>query len=357
MITNFEIQVQGISTDRDRLQQLNSPTEMLVEKSLNSVSAAWLVYPASFEDSLFSTDEDFLFPAAMRLMTQLQEPESNDISESIFFQGLLCSYSIQASGCLVLEYRDPLIVATEVDRSEAWQKTSLKEVVSQALRNASAERGGRSLKVSFQDEAEFPIESLTNIGQTDFEFVRDLAEKFGFRFFFHHAEKGSDEVTFFKPNFSRLPDSELAYEDIQSTASIKISTLKAPNTVFVQRGTGVEEVGIETYQNQFSKCFEKKVALRERLGIELNSHLYCPGISQREAQEMAQGEFLGRILEGDRLHFQSERVFPIGSLIKVNPSDDSIVTGRRFHGVYLIDRVRSRLDGFRWLHEYEGVRP
>jgi hypothetical protein len=357
MITQFEIQLQEFSTEQEKLEQLNSPLQIVVDRSLNNLSYTHLIYPSQFEDLLFSSKDDFIYPGAMRLMARHKDKKEDAGETKSFFQGVLSSYNIWAGGQIGLTYVDPMIVANEVDRSENWQNATLESVISNCLKNASIERGGKALKANFKQGGNLPIASITNMGKTDLEFIQELADRYGLRFYFNHAEAKAEEVVFFIPDLSKSADTDISYESIQATASLQSSVLAVPSSVVVQRGDGAEEVQLKSFEKSFSPSFEKKVQLRERQGIDLNRHLFCPGISSREGKAIAEAEFYRRALQGDRLEFSSQEFYELGSLLKVQRSQTSVVRGQRFEGVYLIEKVRSVQEGLGWVHHYRGVRP
>lgn len=357
MITRYEVQIQALSTDEDKTDHLNSPTRVSVERSLNGLSYAQLVYPSRMEELLFSDGEDFLYPSAMRLMVRMKAKDREETEDKVFYQGVLSSYDVTPAGELKLTYVDPLVVATEVDRSENWQSSTLGEILSQSLKNASSERGGKSLQMKFEEGGQLPIASATNMGQTDLSFIQTLSRRYGFRFFFNHESTSAEEVIFFTPKLSKLPDVEIPYEEIQATASLRVSMLAVPSSVVVQKGDGQESLKMGSFKSSFSTSFEKKVEMRERLGIDLNTHLFCPGISTREAKAICEAEFHARAMQGDYLEFFSEEFYPLGALVKVCANNSSYSRGKRFEGVYMIEKVQSVQQGLGWIHQYRGVRP
>ncbi len=338
---------------------LSQPSSITIQKQLSAIGSATLVYPLELHSAAFQEstgDRKTNLPREIRISSKQTVGKSTQ--EHQLFRGFLEFYQMNIQDrSLTLFFLDPLVTATEIDEPQPFHNQSLDRIVKKLFDNAFAkQKDSQSIQVEFLNPP-VQVENATNMGITDFEFIKSLSDEFGFSFFYDHSNSKSEKVKFLIPDFSKPVTRKLEVREIETQASFAASMHRFLNKAVVHGSSGKSEVPLSQYESSFSKFFKDKAKSRTDNGVELISHFYRPNLSTHSTQAIAKARIMECSYKGDRLSFQSQHSLQVGEYFEIVDTDQKRPNLTPLLGAYLVKETVSTKSGSGWIHSYVGVRP
>lgn len=354
MITQSEIQFQGLALNDEKKKLLHSPLSVQFTQSLNQASKCKVCYPLSYDKKLFHAEREFNFPSSMRIKAKSQA--GNKTTDFQLFNGVLDSFNIDYSehGSLEIEYIDPLVSANEIDHFEPASQVSIESAVKKLFANSFAESKSKKVTSRFRKGGQLQLENLSNLAQLDLDFLKRLCQDYGFRFYYDHDR---EEVVLFLPDFSETSEAQIDIEALIPQFKFESRLNKFPTNICVKFHDGEEKLKVSSKKSSLSACFAHKHKVRDSLGLELDYHFYRPNIKRAEAKAVSEAHFFNLALQGDIAQFRSTANLKVGSYLDITRRNKEAKQFSKFLGKYLITDRLSKLQNATWSHQYRGVRP